>query len=36
MAVVVVFLFGHVDGEERAVGDPGVGGASALQLLDRG
>jgi hypothetical protein len=30
MAVVVVSLFGHVDGVERTVGDPGVGGASAL------
>jgi hypothetical protein len=30
VAAVVVFLFGHVDGVERTVGDPGVGGASAL------
>jgi hypothetical protein len=30
VAVVVVFLFGHVDGVERTVGDPGVGDASAL------
>jgi hypothetical protein len=29
-AVVVVSLLGHVDGEERTVGDVGVGGASAL------
>jgi hypothetical protein len=28
--VAVVFLFGHVDGVERTVGDPGVDGASAL------
>jgi hypothetical protein len=28
--VVVAFLFGHVDGVERTVGDPVVGGASAL------
>jgi hypothetical protein len=28
--VAAVFLFGHVDGVERTVGDPGVGGASAL------
>jgi hypothetical protein len=27
---VVVSLFGHVDGVERTVGEPGVGGASAL------
>jgi hypothetical protein len=26
---VVVSLFGHVDGVERTMGDPGVGGASA-------
>jgi hypothetical protein len=30
VAVVVVSLFGHLDGVERTVGDPGVGGASAL------
>jgi hypothetical protein len=30
VAVVVVFLFGHVDGVERTVGDPGVGDASTL------
>jgi hypothetical protein len=30
VAVVVVSLFGHVGGVERTVGDPGVGGASAL------
>jgi hypothetical protein len=30
VAVVVVFLFGYVDGMEQTVGDPGVGGASAL------
>jgi hypothetical protein len=30
VAVVVVFLFGHVDGVERTVGDPSVGDASAL------
>jgi hypothetical protein len=36
VAVVVVSLFGHVDGMEQTVGGPGVGGASALQLLDRG
>jgi hypothetical protein len=30
MATVVVFLFGHVDGVDGTVGDPGVGGASAL------
>jgi hypothetical protein len=30
VAVVVVSFFGHVDGMERTVGDPGVGGASAL------
>jgi hypothetical protein len=30
VVVVVIFLFGHVDGVERTVGDPGVGGASAL------
>jgi hypothetical protein len=29
-AMVVVSLFGHVDGVEWMVGDPGVGGASAL------
>jgi hypothetical protein len=29
-AVVVVSLFGHVDGVERTVGDPGVGGTSTL------
>jgi hypothetical protein len=34
MAAAVVSLFGHVDGVERTVGVPGVGGASALQLLD--
>jgi hypothetical protein len=28
--VVVVSLLCHVEGEERTVGDPGVGGASAL------
>jgi hypothetical protein len=28
--VVVVFLSGHVDGVERTVEDPGVGGTSAL------
>jgi hypothetical protein len=30
VAVVVVSLFGHVGGVERTVGDPIVGGASAL------
>jgi hypothetical protein len=30
VAVVVVFLFGYVDGVERTVGDPGVGNALAL------
>jgi hypothetical protein len=30
VAVVVVSLFDYVDGVERTVGDPGVGGASAL------
>jgi hypothetical protein len=30
VAAVVVFIFGHVNGMERTVGDPGVGGASAL------
>jgi hypothetical protein len=30
VVVVVVSLFGHVGGVERTVGDPGVGGASAL------
>jgi hypothetical protein len=30
VAVVVVFLFSHVDGVERIVGDPGVGDASTL------
>jgi hypothetical protein len=29
MAVAVASLFGHVDGMERTVGDPGVGDASA-------
>ena len=29
VAMVMAYLFGHVDGEERAVGVPGVGGASA-------
>jgi hypothetical protein len=29
-AVVVVSLLGHVGGEERTLGDSGVGGASAL------
>lgn len=28
--VVVVLLFGHVGGEERAAGEPGVGGASVV------
>jgi hypothetical protein len=28
-AVMVVSLFGHEDGVERTVGNPGVGGASA-------
>jgi hypothetical protein len=30
VAVVVVSLFGHVDGVERMMGDPGVSSASAL------
>jgi hypothetical protein len=30
VAVVVASLFGHVDGVERTVGDPGVGDALAL------
>jgi hypothetical protein len=30
VAVVVALLFGHVDGEERAVGILGVGDASVL------
>lgn len=30
VVVVVVSLFGYEDGVERTVGDPGVGGASAL------
>jgi hypothetical protein len=30
VAVVVVSLFGYVDGVERTVGDPGVGSALAL------
>jgi hypothetical protein len=30
VAVVVVFLFGLVDGVEQTVGNPGVGDASAL------
>ena len=30
MAVVVASLFGHVGGEGRVAGDPGVGGASAV------
>jgi hypothetical protein len=30
VAAAVVFLFGYVDGVEKTVGDPGVGGASAL------
>jgi hypothetical protein len=30
VAVVVALLFGHVDGEERAVGIHGVGDTSAL------
>jgi hypothetical protein len=30
VAVVVVSPFGHGDGEEQTMGDPGVGGASAL------
>jgi hypothetical protein len=30
VAAVVVSLFGHVDGMERTVGDPGVGGALAM------
>ena len=33
VAAVVVSLFGHVDGVERTVGDPGAGGASALTAL---
>jgi hypothetical protein len=33
VAVAVVSLFGHVDGVERTVGDPGVGDASALAAL---
>jgi len=32
-AVVVVPFFGHVDGEERTLGDFGVGGASASSTL---
>jgi hypothetical protein len=31
VVVVVALLFGHVDGEERAVGILGVGDASALK-----
>jgi hypothetical protein len=30
VSVVVVSLFGHLDGVERTLGDPGVGGALAL------
>jgi hypothetical protein len=30
MAAVVAFLFGHLDGMERMVGNPGVGDALAL------
>jgi hypothetical protein len=30
VAAVVVSLFGHVDGVERTMGDPGVGSASVL------
>jgi hypothetical protein len=29
VAVVMALLFGHWDDEERVVGNPGVGGASA-------
>jgi hypothetical protein len=29
-AVVMVYLFGYVDGEERTMRDTGVGGISAL------
>jgi hypothetical protein len=30
MAVVMALLFGRVDDEERAAGNPGVGGASEM------
>jgi hypothetical protein len=30
VAVVMALLFGHMDDEERAAGDPGVGDASAV------
>jgi hypothetical protein len=36
MAALEVSLFGHVDGVERTVGDPGVSGASALAAPDHG
>jgi hypothetical protein len=29
VAAVVVLIFGHVDGEERTLGDSGVGGVTA-------
>jgi hypothetical protein len=35
VAVVVVLIFGHVDDEERTLGDFSVGGVSALATPDR-
>jgi hypothetical protein len=35
VAVVVVLILGHVDGEERTLGDFGVGGVSAPVAPDR-
>jgi hypothetical protein len=35
VAAVVVLIFGHVDGEERTLGDFGVGGVLAPATPDR-
>jgi hypothetical protein len=35
VAVVMVSLFGHVDGEERMAGELGVGGNDNSQILIR-
>jgi hypothetical protein len=35
VAVVMVSLFGHVDGEERMAGELGVGGNGNSQILIR-
>jgi hypothetical protein len=32
VAVVMALFFGRVDDEERAAGDPGIGGASAFSV----